>query len=156
MLPDPLHPAVVHFPIALSALTPLFACAIGLGLRRGRFARETWALVVLFNALLVGSVLLAHETGEDTAERVEKVVDEKYVDEHADAAEWLLWTSIASLVVSGGGLLRGPRGGLARLASIAVAILVLGVAVRVGHLGGQLVYKHGAARAYAEPGARAQ
>jgi hypothetical protein len=25
MLPDPLHPAVVHFPIALAALTPLFA-----------------------------------------------------------------------------------------------------------------------------------
>ena len=156
MLPDPLHPVVVHFPIALSALTPLFACAIWLGIRRGRFARDTWALVVLFNLLLVGSVLLAHKTGEETADRVEKIVDEKYVDEHANAADWLLWTSIASLVVSGAGLLRDPRGGPARLAAIAIAVLVLSVSVRVGHLGGQLVYKHGAARAYAEPGAHAQ
>ena len=153
MLPDPLHPAVVHFPIALSALSPLFACAIVLGIRSGRLVRETWALVVLFNLLLVGSVLLAHETGEDTADRVEKIIDEKYVDEHAEAAEWLLWASIGSLVISGAGLLRERRGAAARLGAIVVSLAVLGIAVRVGHLGGELVYKHGAAKAYVEPAA---
>ena len=74
MLPDPLHPAVVHFPVALAALTPLFAALIAIAIRAKRTPRRTWLLVVLMQALLVGSTWLAHETGEDEEERVEKVL----------------------------------------------------------------------------------
>ena len=153
MLPDPLHPAVVHFPVAISALLPLFALVVAVGIRMGRLGGESWALIVLLNALLVGSVLLAHETGEDTADRVEKVVDKKLIGEHADAADWLLWVSIGSLVVAGPGLLRGGAGSAARTGAVVASLLVLSVAIRVGHLGGELVYKHGAANAYVEKGA---
>jgi uncharacterized membrane protein len=156
MLPDPLHPAIVHLPIALSALLPPFAALVALAIRRGWLERRSWALVVLVNLLLVGFVLLAHETGEDTAERVEKVVDKKYIGEHAEAAEWLLWASIGSLVVAGAGLLGEGRGGAARAAAVAASLLVLAIAVRVGHLGGELVYKHGAANAYVEKEATAK
>ena len=60
MLPDPLHPAVVHFPIALAALIPLFAALTLLAIRMGRTSPHTWAVVVLMQALLVGSAWLAH------------------------------------------------------------------------------------------------
>jgi uncharacterized membrane protein len=154
MLPDPLHPAIVHFPVALSALLPLLALLTAIAIRAGRLGRESWALIVLLNALLVGSVLLAHETGEETADRVEKVVDKKLIGAHADAADWLTWVSIGSLVVAAAGLLREGAGSAARTGAVVVSLLVLAVAIRVGHLGGELVYKHGAASAYVEKGAK--
>ncbi|HTY16668.1 MAG TPA: DUF2231 domain-containing protein [Myxococcota bacterium] len=146
MLPDPLHPAVVHLPIALSVLIPLLTAGIALAIRQGWLERRTWALVVIANLLLVGLVLLARETGEDTADRVEKVVDKRYIGEHAEAAEWLLWASMGSVVVAGAGLV--GRGGAARAAAVVASLVVLAIAVRVGALGGELVYKHGAANAY--------
>ena len=148
MLPDPLHPAIVHVPIALSLLIPLLAAGIAGAIHMGWLERRSWNLVLVLNLLFVGSQLLAHETGEDTAKRVEKVVEKKHIEEHAEAAEWLLWVSVGSLAVAGGGLLRGGRGGAARTAAVVASLLALAVALRVGHLGGQLVYKHGAANAY--------
>jgi uncharacterized membrane protein len=150
MLPDPLHPAVVHFPIALSTLTPLFAALILLAIRRGATPARTWAVVVLMQALLVGSAWFAHETGEDQEERVEKVLDEKFIDEHMEAADWVLWTSLAGLALAAGGLASGGAGAWLRIGTLAVSLATLGAAVRTGHSGGELVYRHGAANAYVE------
>ena len=54
MLPDPLHPAVVHFPIALAALVPLLAVLAIVAIRRRFLPPHSWWLVVLLQALLVG------------------------------------------------------------------------------------------------------
>jgi uncharacterized membrane protein len=153
MLPDPLHPAIVHLPLALSLLIPLFAVLVAVAIRQGWLERRSWALVVLLNLLFVGSQLVAHETGGDAAERVEKVVDKKYIDAHAEAAEWLLWVSIGALALAGAGLLQEGAGSAARVAAVIASLVVLAVAVRVGWLGGELVYRHGAANAYLEQGA---
>jgi uncharacterized membrane protein len=150
MLPDPLHPAVVHFPIALAALTPLFAALILFAIRAGATPTRSWAVVVLMQALLVGSAWLAHETGEDQEERVEKVLDETYIEEHEEAAEWVLYASLAGLAFAAGGLAGGGAGGWLRIGALVVSLATLGAAVRTGHLGGELVYRHGAANAYME------
>jgi uncharacterized membrane protein len=150
MLPDPLHPAVVHFPLALSVLVPLVAALILLAIRSGRAAPSSWALVVLLQALLAGSAFLAHETGHDQEERVEKVVEERFIEEHEEAASWLLWVSVAGIAVSAAGLARGGAGVWLRGGAFAVSLLTLAIAVRTGHLGGELVYRHGAASAYLE------
>ncbi len=52
------------------------------------------------------------------------------------------------LLVSGAGLLSGRRGSIGRTVGAATTIAVLVAGVSVGHLGGELVYKHGAANAY--------
>ena len=154
MLPDPLHPAVVHFPVALSALTPLLAALILLAIRSGRLPAQSWAMVVLLQALLFGSAWLAHETGHDEEERVERVVDEDLIEEHEEAADWVKWISGAGLAVTLLGLARGALGGWARAGALALSLLTLAAAVRTGHLGGELVYRHGAANAFLEaPGA---
>jgi uncharacterized membrane protein len=150
MLPDPLHPAVVHFPIALAALIPLFAALILLTIRSGRLPPLAWTLVVLLQALLVGSTWLAHETGEEQEERVEKAVDEERIEEHEEAADWVLWIGAAGLAATLLGLAGGSAGAWARAGALALSLLTLAAAVRTGHLGGELVYRYGAANAYLE------
>jgi uncharacterized membrane protein len=150
MLPDPLHPAVVHFPIALAALIPLFAALILLTIRSGRLPPLAWTLVVLLQALLVGSTWLAHETGEEQEEQVEKVVDEERIEEHEEAADWVLWIGAAGLAATLLGLAGGSAGAWARAGALALSLLTLAAAVRTGHLGGELVYRYGAANAYLE------
>jgi uncharacterized membrane protein len=150
MLPDPLHPAVVHFPIALAWLAPGLAVLTLVAIRRGSLPSRAWAGVVLFQALLAASAWLALETGEDQEERVERVVAERHIEEHEEAAQRLLVASVAALGVSGAGLLGGSLGGAGRIATIAVGIGALAAASLVGRSGGELVYRHGAASAYVE------
>ena len=148
MLPDPLHPAVVHFPIALAALIPLLALLTLLVIARGWLPVRTWSLIVLLQALLVGSAWFAQETGEEQEERVERVVAERHIEEHEEAAEYLLPLAAAGLALAAAGLLPGRPGTLARVVASGASLIVLATAVRVGHSGGALVYQHGAASAY--------
>jgi hypothetical protein len=54
------------------------------------------------------------------------------------------------LVVTAGGLARGTVGRAARYVSVASALGLVAAAAQVGHSGGALVYRHGAASAYTE------
>ena len=101
-------------------------------------------------ALLVGSAWLAHETGHDQEERVEKVVDESHIEEHEEAADWVLWLAVAGLAAAALGLAGGSAGAWARAGALAISLATLAAAVRTGHLGGELVYRYGAANAYVE------
>jgi hypothetical protein len=148
MMPEPLHPAVVHFPIALAVLVPGLAIAALVAIRAGWLPARSWIAVVLLQGLLVGSAWLAIETGEDQEERVERVVAERHIESHEAAAERFLSAAAAAWVVSAAGMLRGRAGALGRLASVAATAGVLAAGVAVGRSGGELVYTHGAASAY--------
>jgi uncharacterized membrane protein len=151
MLPDPLHPAVVHLPIALAVLMPLIAAADLVAIAKGGLPTRAWWAVVLLQLVLVGTAWLAVETGEAEEERVEKVVEEHHIHEHHDAAEWFLAVAGAGAVLMAAGLLPDRRGRIGRVAGALASLVVLATAVRTGHLGGELVYRHGAANAYTAP-----
>jgi uncharacterized membrane protein len=148
MLPDPLHPAVVHLPIALALLVPLVALFALLAARLGFVDARGWAFVVLLQVILVGTAWLSLETGEDQEERVEKVVAERHIEDHEERAERLMWGASIALVVSAAGLVRGRIGAAARLLGLALSLGVAWLAADAGHSGGLLVYQHGAADAY--------
>lgn len=155
MLPDPLHPAVVHFPIVLAVFLPVIALWSLLALRRSERARVLWIPVVVAGALLFGSTLLAKETGEDQEERVERVVSESVLHEHEEWGERMAVASGVAFALVLAGLLPGTFGRLGRWLSLVAAVAAMGVVIQVGDTGGGLVYEHGAASAYVDAGGSA-
>lgn len=83
MLPDPLHPALVHFPIVLAVLAPLLAAGFLWAIHTSRLPARAWLAVVVLQAVIVGAGWLTAETGEEQEERVERVVRETTIEEHA-------------------------------------------------------------------------
>ena len=148
MLPNPVHPAVVHFPLVLMILLPIAAGVALAAIRRGARLRMAWAVPVAFSAALAASAWLALETGEDQEEKVEQIVPRTALEAHADAAEAFLIASGVLFLVTAAGLAGGPVGRAARWTSTLGALVVVAMGVRVGDAGGKLVYQHGAAMAY--------
>ena len=149
MLPNPLHPAVVHFPVVLAFLLPIFAVAAVVAIRRGARPRRAWGIPLAVAVALAVSAWLAVETGEAQDERVEHVVAEQPLSAHEEMAETFLAMSAGLAVIAAAGLLQGVVGRTARLTTAAGALALVVGAARVGHSGGQLVYRYGAAAAYA-------
>ena len=148
MLPNPLHPAVVHFPIVLAVLLPLFAIGALVAIRKGARPLRAWSLPLAVGAALTLSSWVAVETGEDQDERVERVVAEQPLETHEERAEMFLTLSGVLLLVSATGLLRGVVGRAGRITATVGAVALVVAAAQVGHSGGELVYRHGAASAY--------
>jgi hypothetical protein len=148
MIPYPLHPAVVHFPIVFAILLPLVAAVVLWKIHDGARVRS-WGYVALTAALLAGTGIVAKESGEDQEETVEAVVPEAALHDHEEAADTFVlvaWIVLGTALV---GLAPGIVGKGARLVTLAGALALAGSAWRVGDLGGKLVYRHGAASAYA-------
>jgi hypothetical protein len=92
---------------------------------------------------------VAVETGEGEGEKVEPVVAEASLHRHEEDAERFLLLSGVLLVVTAAGLLRGVPGRAARLGATVGALGLVALGAQVGHSGGNLVYRDGAASAYA-------
>jgi uncharacterized membrane protein len=153
----PLHPAIVHFPLGVAMIMPFVAAGFAWALWTRRAGATAWIAVVVLQAALLGSSLVAINTGGNDEERVERVVLESAIETHEEAADQFAWASGVTLVLAALVLvfrkreLAGPLTAAVVLATIAVA----GLGLRVGHAGGQLVYVHGAAAAFATAGAPA-
>lgn len=150
----PLHPTLVHLPLALVVLLPLVAAfALIAGYRSGN-AKSPWAMVVLLHVLLAASAVFAAKAGERDEEKVEAVLaSEEPLETHEEAGELFLRASLALLLLAALGLAPGRLGMTSRaLASVAfLGLLVLGI--RAGHSGGLLVYRHGAGAAFSSEAA---
>lgn len=151
ILSTPLHPAVVHLPIALTLLVLPVAAGALCAIHRGARPVRAWGLATAFFAALTFSAWAAVQTGEQTVEQVERVVAEGPIDSHEEAAEAFLTLSVGVLAVSLLGLGRGRIGQGARALAVVGALSLLVAGWNVGHSGGKLVYQYGAASAYAIP-----
>ena len=152
MLPDPLHPAVVHFPIVLAVLLPVGVLGALFAVRRGASLRATWAVPVALALALTGSAWVSMETGEAQEDLVEAVVPETAIHTHEERAERFLVLSGALFVVLAVGFAGGVVGSSARAVGAVASVLLLVPAAQVGASGGELVYEHGAASVYVTPG----
>jgi uncharacterized membrane protein len=146
----PLHPLIVHFPIVLTFLLPISALVALWAIRKGTTPRRAWAVPVAMAAALTLSALAAVKSGEAEEERAEGVVSESVLHGHEEAAERFLMLSGVLVLVAAAGLLPKTVGQAARLVATAGATGLIIAAAQVGHSGGTLVYRHGAASAYAE------
>ncbi|MGE0552484.1 MAG: DUF2231 domain-containing protein [Gemmatimonadales bacterium] len=148
-MPDPMHPAVVHFPIVFMIVLPLTMLAAFLLARRGVPVRVAWVGVVAASALLAVSSFAAVRSGSSQEERVEEVVPESALEDHEERGEAFMLASVAVLALTSLGLAKGRVGEIGRTIAVLAAIALIPLGALVGHSGGNLVYRHGAATAYA-------
>ncbi len=153
LLPTPLHPAIVHLPMALAVLVPIFAVAALVAVRRGARPIRAWSITVAMFAALTLSSWVSVETGEDQEDRVESTVPRAAFHAHEDAASLFLWMSAGVLGIAGIGLLASRAGSTARWVATAGSAALLVAGYRVGHTGGAMVYTYGAASAYTDSAA---
>lgn len=145
----PLHPALVHLPIGLAFVIPLLALALTVALWRGALPGRSWGLLVGLQALVLAGGIAARTTGEAEEEKVENVVAESRIEAHEEAANQFMIATVLVLLLSGAGLFVSEE--RKRYVGVAVTVgslAVAGLAVKVGHAGGELVYTYGAASAY--------
>lgn len=152
----PLHPLVVHFPVVLVLLLPISAAVAIWAVRKGARLRRAWAVPVAFAVALTASAWVALATGQDQEDRVEDVVARSALHGHEEAAERFLVLAGVLTVVAAAGLLGGTLGKAARVVTAAGAVGLVGAGVQVGHSGGLLVYREGAASAYVNPTTRGE
>jgi uncharacterized membrane protein len=146
----PLHPRLVHLPVALSVLMPLVTSGLLLAWWRGWLPRRAWAVAVVLQAALVVGGVVAIRSGEADERRAETVLSERLIEEHEDAAKLLTAGALLVLLVAGAGMfVKADRAARAAAAAAMVGSLaVCFLAYRAGELGGRLVYVHGAAGAF--------
>lgn len=154
LIPSPLHPAIVHLPMAFVVLLPITVAVALWVIRRGGAPFKVWSVAAALHAALVLSTWASLASGSDAEERVEDVVAHAPLESHEEAAEAFLTMTVAALAVSLVGLRRDRAGMIARGVAGVGTLVLFGAGWQVGHSGGQLVYKHGAASAYTDASSR--
>lgn len=150
----PLHPKIIHLPMALAVLMPLLSGGMLLAVWREWLPARAWSLVVAGQLLLVGSGVLALRSGEADEERVERLVPELALEMHEAAGERFVWAAgvVAALTLLPLLLRRSRSQQFGALAAVAGTLVALGFGYDVGQKGGDLVYRHGAAAAFTTAG----
>jgi len=154
----PLHPALVHVPLGLAVvLGPLLLGLLWLE-RRAPAQRGPWWLGAACASVLAVGALAASSAGEDEALRLAQRIPTAALEAHDDAAGIFTAASVVvALLALASGVAAQPRPRRAlQLASALLALLLLPLALRVGHAGGELVWEHGAASPGTETGSVTQ
>jgi uncharacterized membrane protein len=143
VMPDPLHPAIIHFPVVLILLGTFVACAAVFWRKH-----SVPALAAVLLALGALGAWVAVETGKSDGGLAENLSPqaEALLDAHQNWAERTLTLAAIAAVaaVASAWLFRRPR---AARALAVVAALIAGAAsfalYQTGHRGGALVFRHG-------------
>lgn len=146
----PLHPIVVHFPIVLGSLLPVLAIGLWWAIKKWQWTPKVWTLVSIVALVYSLAAVTAVQLGEADEEKVEKVISEKVIEEHEEAAELIPWIAGTLFLVSLGGF-TVKYAERAHLATIVLSLIAVVPLVNAGHTGGELVYEHGAAMAHLSP-----
>ncbi len=142
LMPDPLHPAIVHFPVVLIVLGSA-ATAVAVFWRKG--------YTPAFAAVLLGLGALgawaAVQSGESDGGLVESLTPsaEALLNAHEKWAERTLTLAIVAAVAAAASAFLGRFPRMARVTAVAAALVACTASWAVyetGHRGGALVFKH--------------
>ena len=150
----PLHPALVHLPLGAALVVPLVALGLTVALWRGRWPTGVWSIVVGLQVLVVGGGMMSMRTGEEAEHQVRRALPEtrSFIHEHEERAKAFMGGAFTVLLLSAGVLVARNKPAVARGLTVASTLGALGVAglgMNAGKAGGELVYEHNAAAAYA-------
>ncbi len=142
-IPNPLHPALVHFPIALILLGTLLAI-VAVFSRRFHLP---WIAAGMLGLGAVGAIA-ATWSGEEDGEKQESIPAQakEMLEEHEEWGERARNIALlaAAAAIASAALRRYPvvarsAAGIAALAAVGASICV----AEAGHYGGKLVYQYG-------------
>ena len=139
LLPDPVHPAIIHFPIALSLVAILFEFLARHP--RARSLEPSAALLMVLAALGSVAAVLSGQAAHDEAVVPPAVVP--LIERHEELGEIAMWLL---LVVAAVRLVLAWRGwfkGIVPWAYLALAAAAAGAVGYNGYLGGKMVFDHG-------------
>lgn len=135
------HPAIVHFPIALLALSGVLALGWLI------FRRGTSTLLLILTLGVLGGWLgiITGGWAEDVVNRV--ICDPTVTQTHEQWAEWATWAASAALPLVAFAALRSQRVLPFGVRALVTCLLLFssGSVLWAGHLGASLVYQQGAA-----------
>jgi hypothetical protein len=137
--------------MGLAFILPALSAGFAWAIWKRQLRPKAWLAIVLMLAVLLGAGLVALNTGHAEEERVEGTVPASAIATHEALAEQFLWITGITLAISAVVLLlRRPLPmRVLSAATVLGTFLIAGAALRVGHAGGELVYVHNAAAAYA-------
>jgi uncharacterized membrane protein len=148
---NPLHPFIVHFPIAFSVLIPFLAILFAVMIKKNKMAPSLWLVIIGLQLATTILGYVALETGETEEHTVEKVVDKAIIHEHEEASEIFVGSTVIVLALSiAAYFLRAEFLYPVQLIIAGLGFISLYLGISTGKLGGALVYEHGAASAYAQ------
>ena len=96
----PLHPALVHLPLALAFVMPILAIGFAWASWTERIRPRSWIAIVALQAVLLAAGLVAMNTGEREEDRVERVVPEAALEQHEEYASQFVWATGVTLVLA--------------------------------------------------------
>lgn len=145
----PIHPFIVHIPIGLSVLMPLFVFVLMVLISKGFLPANAWTLLIMVQLIVVIACIAARFSGESESSYVANYVAEELIERHEELANVFFASQIGLFIVAILGAVAPLRTLLATrlffgFASCAVAAL----GIWAGSAGTDLVYKYGGARAF--------
>ncbi|MGE0867520.1 MAG: DUF2231 domain-containing protein [Kofleriaceae bacterium] len=147
----PMHPKLVHIPIALCIVMPMMLTLVWMGIRRGWFTSRTWLLCAVLQGALFVSSVAALQSGKNDGDKVEGYASEEALQTHANRASWFVYIAGFNLALSSGVALlplARPRRQLLGAIAIAGSLGATYAGYLVGDAGGRLVYVANASDAH--------
>jgi uncharacterized membrane protein len=147
----PLHPVIVHLPLALTFLLPFLVLIFAWAIKAGKMNKELWLVIIGLQVLVTVSGYIALETGETDEEKVSAVVGKDVIHQHEEAAEIFVGATVIALA---SGIvvwfLQPAFQDKGRFAVVALSLLPVIFAFRAGQLGSNIAYRLGGAGAHAD------
>jgi uncharacterized membrane protein len=142
-IPEPLHPALVHFPIVL-----LLIGAVGalVSVFTDKWNARKWTALLLIAGAF--GAFVATWSGNQAKETIGELAQtaENLLDRHEELAETTRNVAIATGVIGLVSAFVKSKGAFRRVATLATAVMSLICVyyiVETAHLGGKMVYQHG-------------
>lgn len=141
-----LHPIFVHFPLAISFITPLLVLWALIQFKKNPdSANQLWTMVVIPLTIMAVFSALAVLAGERAHHVLHKYMDHKPIETHEDIAEVFAMvvyiTAALSYFIF---MFKEQRRFLFMIAIMILSIILMGMAMVTGKTGGEIVHKYDA------------
>lgn len=145
----PFHPMIVHFPMALAFVLPFLILIFAYMIKINKMTPRGWLIIVGLQLVVTITGYVSLESGETEEHNVSKVVAKDLIHAHEEASEIFVGSTVIALVISVAVFfIRKELQFPIKLGIAVVSLVSCYLAYKAGTLGGELVYKHGAAAAY--------